>query len=181
MKHPVEILKDLCFTYQGVLDSYVDEYKMHHDNQLPEWYWYPYFYVASVWYMLYSSKTIINSKLREIYRDKTLQQAVKPISKTKFQLTYELNKQIYMLHLPSNLLQMRQFVKAIAHEDQDSKDVSDHVRQFLGPNEDWHCLEYTPSTLGYTHLEIHKMNFETFEVDSVVVKGDEKLKPIKHL
>lgn len=54
----------------------------------------------------------------------------------------------------------------------ETKDVSDIVFPFVGPNDDFHSIRYTPKDLGFDNLTIHFMNGDLREVkaDEVILQ-----------
>ena len=180
----------LVMTYLGVFDSFVDDYKLANNNQLPPWYYYIWFTMTSFVYMLVSAKVVINNKLREHYRDKSLVEAIKQIDRNTIQLNYEWNKKHYSILMNVHTMQATEFIKAtttITSSNEDGsattevKDVSEAIKPFLGPNEDWHQMKYTPSTLGYNNLTMVKLDVETFDMVINDYNSEQVIPSIKNM
>jgi hypothetical protein len=185
-----KIPKELWLSYEALIEGYVDEYKVYHNYQHPAWYWYPYFYIASVFYMLQTTRTLIDDKLREHYRDKTCAETVKIINAEKIEVTYEWKKRLYHMRLPVKRMELTEFIKASVVNDfteeenwiieGESINVTQYVKTLLGPCEDWHNIPYTPSFLGLPNLKIYKMHADEFEIHHQFFEIDDILTPLKN-
>ena len=184
-----KVPRELWLSYEALIEGYVDEYKVYNGMRLPAWYWYPWFYVASVFYMIKTSRTLLDDKLREHYRDKTCSQSVKIINKDLLEVTYEWKKKLYKIRIPVQRMELTELLRACIEEDGEEKDeyliqgtivnVNDYVKSFLGPREDWHQIPYTPSQLDLPNLRIYKMNAEQFQVTHRTFSRDEVVESLK--
>lgn len=175
---------DLGMTYVGVVESYVDEYKLENNNQLPTWYWFPYFYVASIWYMLYCSKTVFNNKMKEIYSDKQLKQCVENHNNEYLKVNYEWHGIQYCVVVKIDKFVMRDLVRAttkLNDKPEISVDCTKQISQLLGPSEDWHRVQYTPQMLGYNNLQLYKLDNDTYELVEMNFDANDILPSIKSI
>jgi hypothetical protein len=177
---------DLGMTYVGVIQSYIDEYKLEHNDELPKWYWFPYFYVASIWYILYCSKTVFNNKMKEIYRDKRLLDCVENHNNEYLKVNYEWHGVQYSLYVKIDKFVMRDLVRATtAIKNQDDTieyvDCTKAICKLLGPSEDWHRIQLTPKMIGYNNLQLCKLDNETYEVIETNFDANDVLPPIKQI
>jgi hypothetical protein len=181
---------DLGMTYAGVVESYIDEYKLENNNKLPEWYWFPYFYVASVWYIMYSTKTVFNNKMKEIYRDKQLIQCVENHNNEYLKVNYEWHDIQYCVNVKIDKFVMRDLVRATTAIQKSQtenvttfeyQDCSNLIRQYLGPSEDWHRIQYTPQSFGFTNLQLYKLDTDTYQVIECNFNANDVLPPMKQI
>ena len=173
---------ELALTYVSIVESYADEWKIDHRGAEAGWYWYPWFCVASVYYIALRMVGYMYERAKEHFRDKTLRDAVKRVNENTIELTYEWKKQTYVIRLGIDKMQMRQFKRAVAivqHKDVETEvDVSEPIRELLGPLENWHHHSYTVEMFGWKKLVLHMFNTEEFESYTIEYSVDQIFKPV---
>ena len=172
---------DLWMTYWGVFDSYIDQHVVYY-KQKPDMLWYPYFFFATFGYMAYSSLHILDGKLREHYRDKSLAESVRQIDNNTIEVTYEWKKQLYHIRVPIDRMQANQLVSASAVcKEGKQHDITKLLKKYLGPVEDWHNLEYAPTHFGYKSITLSKLDPEEFEMKVQSYDENDVMHKMKHL
>ena len=156
----IETPYECILIYEALMISYKDEFVMNHDR-VPEWYWYFYFVLHSVFYLFKCINTIFDDYMKQRYRDKTLIKTIVVKSPELLELTYEWKQINYKMLLSVSRMKTNEFIKA---ENELEVDVTKELEAYLGPMEDWHGAKYTPLSLGYKTLKITKMNNSSFEV-----------------
>jgi len=164
LKFCVKLPYELWLTYQGVFEGYIADHKVYYDCEAPP-YWYPYYAVASVGYMFRSSATLFDDKLREHYRDKTLKDVVSYVDRHHIDITYEFHKRMYTIRSEIDRMASTVVVNACTTNDSgDEIDVSQHIKRYLGPLEDWHQAKIKPEDLGYSNLTIKAIDQDTLDL-----------------
>ena len=92
---------------------------------------------------------------------------VKKLDKNKFEITYVINGKMFKMITsppkgPSLILQV---------SDDNQDDITEIVLPYLGPKNNWHNTEFTPSFFGSNSLsfEISNGDTKTFTGDEVIV------------
>lgn len=88
-----------------------------------------------------------------------MNQTVLHVHKNVYEIQYALHDHVYKVRTrvrrgPSNIIQI------LNHQ---GEDVTDEVRTYLGPNEDFHGQCMTPNDLGFEELSIQLRKGETME------------------
>ncbi len=94
-----------------------------------------------------------------------------PKFKNKYFITYNFEGQNYNL-LVSKRKGPHKIVSIYGNkENEPPRDVYDYVKQFMGPNMDFHNIDYTPSCLGLDTITFHFINdTEKTFVKSEIIK-----------
>lgn len=87
-----------------------------------------------------------------------------PKHKNKYFITYNFEGKPYNILISKK----RGPHKIVAIYGDDGEDVFEHVHQFMGPNFDFHNIDYTPSCLGYSSL-----TFQFMDDSEKIFKDDE--------
>jgi len=167
---------ELALTYVSIIESYADEYKMEHANQEAQWYHYPYFCIASVWYISMRMTGYMNECIKQRYRDTTLRDIVTQVDDQTIEVLYEWKKQSYVVRVDIEKMLMKELTSAEAIlEDGTVVDVTKRIKELLGPLEDWHHLVYTPQMFGWKKLTLNKFDSDELEYVSIEYVGDDKM------
>lgn len=75
---------------------------------------------------------------------------VSHIGKNTYEIQYVLHDNIYRIHTKVRRGPSRVFMIL----DQDANDVTDDVRSFMGPNEDFHGRQVCPKDMGYEKIHV---------------------------
>ena len=162
---------EFILTSEALMVSYKDEFVMNH-SRIPEWYWYIYFVLHSVFYLFKCISTIFDDAMKQRYRDKTLNKSIVVKSPELLELTYEWKQINYKILIPVSRMKTNEFIKA---ENESDVDVTKEIEAYLGPMEDWHNAKYTPLSLGFKTLKITKMDNSSYEVTQKTFDTNDQL------
>lgn len=78
---------------------------------------------------------------------------------------YEYNNHTYKIPIKIERNKLMRFVKAYTVNDrgEDEVCITDIIRDWLGPNEDFHQTAVTPNLLGYVSIRLYSLDLETFD------------------
>lgn len=166
----------LHLTFFGILDGYVEDYQREHKDKQPSKLLYIKFMFLTWLFMCQQAIQVIQHLIQEHVRDKRLVDAVVRVSNKLIDISYEYRHTMYTIRADVSTFYNKRFVKAnTIDKDGQDVDVSDKVRAYLGPLEDWHKRMYTCKDLGFNSLVIFKMDTDTCESISVKFEADDIL------
>lgn len=109
-----------------------------------------------------SCKIVAKSTYLDIWQ--TLNKSVKKVNKDLYEITYVLDEQEYKFYVKKK----RGPKRLVSVLDEKGNNVTEDVRVYIGPNEDGHGYEITPSMMGYNKLRFEVVGGEIFTVDTHV-------------
>ena len=176
-----------CFPYNKCFALYrfaEEQYKSTH-GCLPSWYMIPTVFARGAWFALSVAYQVGKSKVKT---DSIYKQVVTPLDKHTAKITYEWNGKMYhIIQLVKSHHQVR-FLSAegvrhhvgtvVSVTEDKMEDVSEEIQQYLGPSEDWHEVELTPSKIGFKVIKITKLDPDTFDDETKTYETNDRLEAL---
>ena len=182
---------ELTMTYLGIWDSYVEDYRDFHNKQLPPWWYHPYYIVGSACWMVWCAPSILKKKFElSIETTNPHRQVVTQHDPESIRITYEYQNKIYHIVKRTNAIGISELCSiqgipkigcVVGIPSAEYKDVTEELKPYLGPDEDWHTLELTAGRLGYKALKITKVDSDTFDLIERTFEENDPLVAIRDL
>jgi hypothetical protein len=181
---------EIIMTYLGIWDGYVEDYRDFHNKQYPPWWYHPYYIIGSALWMFWCAPSIIKKKLELTFSSSSPhRQVVTQHDSESIKITYEFQNKIYHIVKRTNTIGISELcsihgipkIGCVKGIDLTYQDVTEEVKPYLGPDEDWHTLELTAGRLGYKALKITKVDSETFDLIERTFEENDPLVAISDL
>lgn len=98
---------------------------------------------------------------------------VRLVGKGEYEIDYVLHEELYHFRVHGPRGPYTKKVLQVINED--DEDITEDIRPFLGPLEDFHGQTFTPSRLGYRQLTLNLYNGDTIEFkaeDPILIKTE---------
>ena len=189
---------EITMTYLGIWHGNIEEYKDDHGGASPPWYYTPLFMADAAYFMVKGAKALISKRLsKQIDTPSPFKQVVTQLDKDTARISYEWKGSVYHIIKQVKHHHICEFVSAHGKRNvglvtgvlnevdekvvEEEEDVTEEIKQYLGPHEDWHDVHLTAGRIGYTTLKISKLDSETFDVVERTFGEHDQLIAIKDL
>lgn len=94
-----------------------------------------------------------------------LNRTVRVHDKNTVQVSYALGSRLYHIRIKH-----KRTPSMVTRVTEEERDITDKIRSYLGPNEDWHGHTYTPCDLGCKTIRFEFMDdtYQDFDPDEII-------------